>query len=94
MLLEAKLRDVLNGHVGGDAPWRLCAHEVHEGARSPLGAYLLRPAMRRVRLVGHPRERARQRALHLLDPPWRDGAQDTVERWNVLFPHLNKSRSE
>ena len=67
---------------------------MHEGARRPLGAYLLWPAMRRVRLVGHPRERARQRALHLLDPPWRDGAQDTVERWNVLVPHLNKSRSE
>ena len=86
-------RRVMNGHVGGGARRRLCAHKVHEGARRPLGAHLLRPVMRRVRVVRQPRERVRQRALHLLDPPWRDGAQDTVERWDVLAPHLSRSHA-
>ena len=85
-------RGRVHGHVGAGARRRLCAHEVHEGARRPLGACLLRPAMRRHALVGQPRERARQRALHLLDPPWRYGVQNTVERWDVLAPHLSKSR--
>ena len=79
-------------HVGG-ARRRLRAHEVHEGARRSHGAYLLWPAMWRIRNIRQPRERARQGSLHSLHSRWRDGAQDTVERRDVLAPHLSKPRS-
>ena len=82
----------VNRHVGG-ARRRLRAHEVHEGARRSHGAYLLWPAMRRSRNIRQPRERARQGSLHSLHSRWRDGAQDTVERRDVLAPHLSKPRS-